>query len=130
MHDHITAYLTPDILCNNGKQFSCDAIVLGSLLKGSAAIGIWPRPEVPYRGITFKGLASQVREMKVLDSCNQRDGYYSSGNRHRVKDAIEASIGSLEDHFCGLKLGSLLPEAQNKKKSKAGKKWKKTVDKN
>jgi predicted DNA-binding protein len=105
--------------------------VLGSLLKGSAAIGIWPRPEVPYHGITFKSLASQVREMQVLDNCNQRDRYYSSGNGHGVKDAIEASIRSLEDQFCGLKLGSFLPEAQNRKKSKADKKkWKKKVDKN
>lgn len=112
MHDRITAYLTPDILCSNNEQFSCDAIVLGSLLKGSAATGIWPRPTIPYHDITFKSLASQIREMQVLDTCKHRDRYYKFS--HGVKDAIEASIRSLEDEFCGLKLDSFLPERQGK----------------
>lgn len=60
--------------------------------------------------------------MPVLDNCNEGDRYYNSRYNHGVKNTIKASIRSLEDHFCSLKLGSFLPEAQNKKKDEAGKK--------
>lgn len=120
VHDHIDKYFTSDILCSRAKKFDCDAIVLGSLLKSSMDIGIWPRPEVPYCGMTFKNLASKVREMQVLDKCNM--DYYNIPS-HRVKEAIEASINSLENQYSGLKLGSFLPETWGTKNSK--KKYKK-----
>jgi hypothetical protein len=56
--------------------------------------------------------------MQVLDNCNQRDRYYNTDPSHGVKDAIEASIRSIEDQFCGLKLDSFLLEAQSRKKAK------------
>ncbi len=120
VHDHIDKYLTSDILCFRDKQFACDAIVLGSLLKSSIDIGIWPRPEVPYCGMTFKNLASQVRGMRVLDQCRQDEQHwgYSSGNNHRVEEAMKASMNSLEGQFRGLELGSFLLETQSSKKSK------------
>ncbi|KFY67656.1 hypothetical protein V496_01480 [Pseudogymnoascus sp. VKM F-4515 (FW-2607)] len=119
VHDHIATYLTSDILCSSDKQFDCDAIILGSLLKGSIGIGIWPRPEVPYCGMTFKNLASQVRKMRVLDQCSQ-DRYcrgYSSDS-HGVMEAIEASMISLEGQFLGLGLDSFLLGTRSSKKSK------------
>ena len=47
IHDLITKYSGSNILCDNGQEFSCDANLLGSLLKASPIIGIWPRPEYP-----------------------------------------------------------------------------------
>jgi hypothetical protein len=32
IHDLITKYSGPNILCDNGQEFSCDANLLGSLL--------------------------------------------------------------------------------------------------
>jgi hypothetical protein len=125
MHDLIIKYSTSEILCHNDNQFACDAVVLGSLLKGSATIGIWPQPKEPFDGMTFKELASQILEMQVLDDCNQRQGpYYYSGNRHGVKDSIEASIRSLEDQLCGLNLKDFLPKKNKKDKKKKKKKKK------
>lgn len=119
VHDHIDKYLTSDILCSRDNQFACDAIVLGSILKSSIDIGIWPRPEVPYCGMTFKNLASQVRGMTVLDQCMQDEQHWCySGNNHRVKEAMKASMKSLEGRFRGLDLVPFLPETQNSKKSK------------
>lgn len=121
MHDYITTYFTPDNHCSHGDPLGCDAIVLGSLLKSSTAIGIWPRPEDPFGGITFKGLASQVRDMEVRDDCRQGN-YYGNGS-HGVKDIIKAMVRSLGDQLCGLKLDAFLPGAQSKnKKKKKGKK--------
>ncbi len=118
MHDQITKYLISDVPGpdDNGNESVCDAFVLGSLIKGSAAIGIWPNPKAPYGNITFKSLASQIREMKLLDSCEDHGrGYHSSGySLDSVKGVIEASISSLEDKFCGLGLALFLPERKKK----------------
>jgi hypothetical protein len=69
--------------------------------------------------------------MEVLDTCTP-DGYYGSsrnhGSRsHGIKDAIEASIRSLEDEFCGFELAAFLPGAQGNAENKQRKK--KTKDK-
>jgi hypothetical protein len=128
IHDLITKYSGPNILCENGNEFSCDANLLGSLLKASAIIGIWPRPEDPYPGINSKTLADQIRGMRVLDNCERSGrGYYSSGGRHGIKDSIEASMRSLEDRMLGLHLMSFLPKTG--KRSKKDKKRKAKMDK-
>lgn len=121
IHDLITKYSGPNIICDHGNEFSCDANLLGSLLKSSAIIGIWPRPEDPYPGINLKTLADQIRGMKVLDDCERPGrGHYSSGGSHRIKGLIEASMKYLEDRMLGLHLTSFLPEGgkQSKKEQK------------
>jgi hypothetical protein len=113
--DLIAKYSGPNILCGN-KGFSCDAYLLGSLLKASAIIGIWPRPEVPYPGIKIKTLADQMREMQVFDDCeipHRVRGFYDSPRGHGIKDSIEASIRSLEECIPGLHLVSFLPDARS-----------------
>ena len=113
IHDLIAKYSRPDILCDNSSAFSCDASLLGSLLKASAIIGILPPPEDPYPGIKPKTLADQIRGMQVLDSCETSSrgrGYYGSSQSHGIKDSIRASIGSLEDRILGLDLTSFLPK--------------------
>ncbi|KAG4431287.1 hypothetical protein IFR05_013231 [Cadophora sp. M221] len=116
IHNLITKYSGPKILCDKGHGFSCDAKLLGSLLKASAMIGIWPRPEDPYPGINSKTLASQIRGMQVMDDCSR---YYS----HEIKVLIEASMESLEDDIPVLRLDSFLPQAgkEGKKGTKGGK---------
>lgn len=124
IYDYIAKHLTPDILCSDGGDFACDAQVLGSLLKSSLTIGIWPRPAIPYRGITFSRLATQTREMQISDECAYRNGYsYGRGCGHGIKDTINASIKSLEDQYPGLKLAFALA-TQGGKKDKKDKKGK------
>ncbi|CZR67620.1 uncharacterized protein PAC_17519 [Phialocephala subalpina] len=121
IYDLITKYSGPEIICCNDR-FACDAILLGSLLKRSATIGISPRPKNPYPGMTFKRLAEQIREMQVLDNCGHTSGdgtYYDYINGNGIKDSIEASLRSLEDRMCGLKLESFLPH-KTTMKSKCG----------
>jgi len=132
IHDLITKYSGPDILCNNNQDFSCDAKLLGSLLKASAIIGIWPRPEHPYPGIKSKTLAVQIRGIQVLDDCNMSSrGYYSSSFSHGIKNSIEASMRSLEDHILGLHLTSFLPNTgkRSKKEKKRQARMEKTFGK-
>jgi hypothetical protein len=130
IHDLITKYSGPNTLCDNGQEFSCDANLLGSLLKASAIIGIWPQPEDPYPGIISKTLADQIRGMRVLDDCevsSRGRGYYGSSCSHGIKDSIEASMRSLEDRILGLHLMSSLPKTG--KRSKKEKKRQARMDK-
>lgn len=114
IHDLITKYSSPETICCRDDGFVCDAILLGSLVKSAAAIGISPRPKRPYPGITFKGLAKQIQEMQILDCCRSRGGFSSSYNHgikdHGVRELIEATMRSLGDGMCGLELQSSLPE--------------------
>lgn len=113
VHDLITKYSGPKILCRNNNGLTCDAMLLGSLLKGAAVTRIWPPPKHPYPGITIKMLADQIRGIDVLDDSRHHGrggGYYTSGNGHGIKDSMEASIRSLEDRMCGLELKSFLPK--------------------
>ncbi|CZS92471.1 uncharacterized protein RAG0_03050 [Rhynchosporium agropyri] len=114
IYDLITKYSGPNILCT-GNEYSCDATLLGSLLKASAIIGIWPRPKDPYPGINAKMLAGHIRGMQVLDDCERFGrGYYQSSNgSHGIKVLIEASMKSLEaGKIPGLQLASFLPKAK------------------
>lgn len=131
VHDHITTYLSAKIICSRGGNQACDANLLGSLLKSSAVVGIWPRPDVPYHDMAFNSLASQIQKMQILDICTQRNNYHTVN--HGVKDMIEASLKSVEDQFRGLSLDSFQLGPQNKKekkdkkkKSKKGKKGKRS----
>lgn len=111
IRDLITKYSGPEIICCQNDQFACDLILLGSLVKSSAKIGISPQLKNPYPGMTFKTLAEKIRGMQVLDDCRytKKSRYDDSIRSHRVKDSIETSIQSLEEHMCGLKLESFLP---------------------
>jgi hypothetical protein len=121
IHDLITKYSGAKKICHRDNGFACDAILLGSLLKRSAKMGIWPHPKYPYPGLTFKTLADQIRGMELLDDCRQSGNrYYSSAGSHGIKSSIEESIRSLEDSMCGLKLGSFLPKRDKKVRSKWG----------
>lgn len=115
VHNLIVRYSTSEILCpvvwDKNNKLACDSLLLGSLIKGAAAIGIWPKRNAPYHGIVFKDLANQVRELKVFDVCNHSFGkYQSSSDAHGVKDSIEASVSALEGAMSGLNLGDFLPE--------------------
>jgi hypothetical protein len=121
VHDHITRYLTSKTLCSSNHSFDCDAVLLGSLLKSSVSIGIWPRPDLPYHGISFKYLAYKVREIRIIEECRWRDEFYGSRDKnHGIKSTILQSVSSLEEQFCGLKLESFLPETHKRMEIQVG----------
>jgi len=119
IHNLIARYSGPCILCpviwDESDKLACDSLLLGSLIKGSAAIGIYPMISNPYHGIVFKDLAAQIRELKVFDVlhdvCNQGLGkYQSNSDAHGVKSSLEASMNALECAMIGLNLEDFLPQ--------------------
>jgi len=115
VHTLIARYSSPEVFCpavwDENNNLACDSLILGSLIKGSAAIGIWPDIDAPYHGIVFQELATQVRELRVFDVCNQaRRSYQSCPDAHGVKDSIQASMNALQGAMCGLNLEDFLHE--------------------
>jgi hypothetical protein len=90
-------------------RYACDAMVLGSLMKSSRKIGVWPKPEAPFAGRKFKDLARAIRSIRILDVCNKTrsrrlTSLSLSSNCHGLEDSIEASMKSLEAGLDGLEL--------------------------
>jgi hypothetical protein len=90
-------------------EYACDAMVLGSLMKSSRKIGIWPKPEAPFNGRKFKDLARAIRSISILDVCKKSSSRRlhllgPSTNSHGLEDAIQASMKSIEASMDGLEL--------------------------
>lgn len=104
-HDRWEGYATDSKL----TRLACDSMVLGSLIKASAKIGIWPMPSEPDPKVSFNSLKKRIRQMKILygQSCGEiNDG-------HGVADIINTSINAIEESLSGgLDLNSFLPEDQ------------------
>jgi hypothetical protein len=113
VHALITRYMDGQTICDGGLddelRYACDAMVLGSLMKSSRKIGIWPKPEAPFSGRKFKDLARSIRSIRILDVCNKSssrrwNSLGPSSNCHGLEDSIEASMKSIEAALDGLEL--------------------------
>lgn len=68
---YIDQYLKGSANCK-AHDHSCDAMVLGSLLKELAAAGLYPIPASPYRGIAFSTLSKSLKSMKLVSLCGSK----------------------------------------------------------
>jgi hypothetical protein len=79
-------------------------------MKGSRKIGIWPRPEAPFKAHKYNDLAKAIRELKMLDVCGKSAGrkWSSYGgferNSHGLEDFIENELKAVEENLEGLDL--------------------------
>lgn len=113
VHGLVTKYMDGadhcDAAIDDDLRYACDAMVLGSLLKTSRKIGIWPMPEAPFLGKKWRELAKKIRGIKVLDVCNKTssrrwNSHGPSGNAHGIEDEIEEALKGIEKGLDGLKL--------------------------
>lgn len=86
-------------------SLACDSMFLGSLIKATARIGIYPMPERPFNGIAFDTLAQQIRDMDLKSRCDGNlKGYYIKHACHGVRANMIESVQVLEGGICGLDL--------------------------
>ncbi|TVY86226.1 hypothetical protein LAWI1_G007987, partial [Lachnellula willkommii] len=107
----ITKYMDGKVNCTHDGEslrYSCDAMVLGSLMKGARTIGIWPKPTAPFPGKILRKLLEEIRSIKVLDVCSQQvdaSGIrYPASNCHGIEDSIKATMKIIEDGLDDLEL--------------------------
>jgi len=91
--------------CKQGPEqdsLFCDAMMLGSLLKGAAQIGIWPKLEASYVGQTVQDLRANIAEVKLTDlSIYKRTPPHLD---HEYTKFISISMKGVEDQYNGVKL--------------------------
>jgi hypothetical protein len=120
IHKLITKYIEGTTNCDaaldEDMRLACDAMVLGSLMKGARKIGIWPRPEAPFNGHKYSDLAKAIRELKMFDVCGRSAGRkWSSyggfeGNAHGLEDLIQLELKAIEENLGGLDLNDFRKE--------------------
>lgn len=118
MHEKITKFQGPEIRCRsdlhpgtklNDKNIACDGQMLGSLLRGSSAIGIWPMPVSPYIGLSWSTLSSRIRKMQITSACEtfcNDTRIIPRGAAHGIKASIAEKLDSLETQMAGLEIES------------------------
>jgi hypothetical protein len=82
------------------KALACDAIVLGTLLKGCVRAGIWPIPLYPYDGFTVLQVVKDVTAMQIYSLCEiNKDGMHRGyGNEAKqVHDQVKHSMLSFKN---------------------------------
>lgn len=113
IHSLITRYMDGKTICDGSvdddSRYACDAMVLGSLMKSSRKMGIWPKPETPFTGRNFKDLAHSIRGIRILDVCQKSrsrrlTSLNPTSNCHKLEDSIETSMESIESGLDGLEI--------------------------
>jgi hypothetical protein len=108
----ITKYMDGKVNCkhtlDDDQRYACDAMVLGSLMKGARAIGIWPKPAAPFSGKRLGKLLDEIRSVKILDIYNNQglgsDSRSPSWNCHGLEDSIKATMKIIEEGLDDLEL--------------------------
>ena len=102
--DFENLYCTPGIKCklhtkiknlSKGSQnvSACDLAILGSLGKHHFTIGIFPRPQFPYKGISVDGLAKSIKSLPCVVGWNKE---------HKDCSIVQDLVSRIDDVMGGL----------------------------
>jgi hypothetical protein len=103
-------YQKSEVLCPRTDKayyrLSCDAMLLGALLKSAATKKIYPVPHAPYGEVSFNELVEKLKSLHVEALCDgiarcQINGAYPKQG-HGLMEAIRQKITSLEQRLSGL----------------------------
>jgi hypothetical protein len=108
VHELITSYIGSEVRCDmysgdeepelhSQERLACDSMVLGSFIKATANIGIWPRPPEPNPHTSFDNLVQRIRAMKILYGVTCESG---SGS-HLVAKTIGLHMNDIEASLSG-----------------------------
>lgn len=97
------------------RQLACDAMVLGTLLKGCVKAGIWPAPEYPYRGFAIRQALTEIKAFKIHSLCEvNKEGVYDmyrnrphlggKASHDLAKQFLESVTKDVQGRVQGLKL--------------------------
>jgi hypothetical protein len=88
---------------------SCDSMVLGSLLKNLAKLGLWPYPSAPYGHFTIEGLYHPVNRLELVSLCDQFKPpelefryLLPRADCHGLRNALSTEVTTLRESVSGL----------------------------
>ena len=108
--EQVTSYMGPGVHCtradNKGK--TCDALVLGTLLKSATTASFWPAPSPPYTKVSFHSLYAALHRLQVESLCDSEAAYSvfgSSAPGHGMRRLFETkSTQFVLVHLSGLSI--------------------------
>ena len=88
---------------NNPNAKTCDALMLGTLLRSASQAGLWPVPLPPYTKTSFDNMATAINGLAIESLCDSesRQAYPSNGifrpssNAHGMKDYFAAKTAQV-----------------------------------
>jgi hypothetical protein len=101
----IERYRGSKAICSSKRNGSaCDAMILGYLIKGLSAAGLWPVPEPPYEDITFSQLVVHIEGLEIVSLCDKMDpdSSHQLPKGHRLLDSFLDQVDSVEAKLTGL----------------------------
>ncbi|KAJ5041272.1 uncharacterized protein L3040_005820 [Drepanopeziza brunnea f. sp. 'multigermtubi'] len=89
---------------SESHRYTCNNILLGSLLESSTSLGLWPPADAPYKDLNFTFLAREVMQIKVVSFCSKMGYTNHPTGSHGVKAEIGSALVKLKTRFSGLHL--------------------------
>lgn len=92
---------------NESHRYTCNSVLLGSLLEGSANLGLWPPPDAPYRDLNFKFVVHEIMQIRVVSFCSKMGHTHvptGATGSHGVKSEIGSALAKVRTRFSGLNL--------------------------
>ncbi len=98
-------YLLPkQQYCDSEKGSSCDALVLGQLLRELKGRDLYPFPSSPYHGLSFDDMEARITNMSLTSACEEfnirpRFGARRCGVKLLLENALKKerlSLGGLD----------------------------------
>ncbi|KAE9378226.1 hypothetical protein N431DRAFT_328915 [Stipitochalara longipes BDJ] len=94
-------YQGSDVVCSaKHHRSSCDATILGSLIKSMVSYIIWPIPEPPYEAFTFSGLSAIIDGLRVTSFCQKTNWDGEKG--HGIRKSFQEKVIAIESKLAGL----------------------------
>ncbi|KAL5321940.1 hypothetical protein ACEPPN_009905 [Leptodophora sp. 'Broadleaf-Isolate-01'] len=74
--------ICPSIYNDNleSRNYACDSMIVGSMLKSASSQGLWPLPLAPYPGRSIKQTAEETRKLKLVAMCDAPFNYWGQSS--------------------------------------------------
>jgi hypothetical protein len=99
---------TGDIRCTSKRpeshRYTCNNVLMSSLLESSTTLGLWPPPDAPYDELTFKNVAHKINQLQIVSFCSHMGYTNQSSTSHGVKAEIGSALEKVKMRLSGLNL--------------------------
>ncbi len=102
LHHYLAEYEGDTLHCSE----DCDTMLLGALVKGMKSMGLRTRPDPPFPGFNFDGLACSIRGFRFpsVHAYRTKRKCPSPSLDCEITSKINTTLKSLEENLCGLDL--------------------------
>jgi hypothetical protein len=85
-------------------RYTCNNVLMSSLLESSTTLGLWPPPDSPYYELTFKSVAHSINQIQIVSFCSHMGYTNQSSTSHGVKAEIGSALEKVKTRLSGLNL--------------------------